>query len=91
MCHTCAGRGFNLSPLPESLDEFRERLARNRRLNERRAGQRDRRIFQIDRRLADRRLGGTTYGEEWFDAAELVVETLDDHLEGDATRIARIF
>lgn len=90
MCHTCAGRGFSLTPLPETLEEFRDRLSRNRRACDRRIGRPDRRVFQIDRRLVERRLGATSWADEWLDASDLVIETLDDRLEGEATRIAQM-
>lgn len=96
MCHTCSGRGFRLTPLPATLDELRRRLERDRRDVSRRRGLSDPRMFQIDRRMADRRLGFTRRSDcwidpgSWLDASELIVEILDEPIHGEVTRITGV-
>jgi hypothetical protein len=55
MCHNCAVRAMRLTPMPNSLEGIRERLERDRRHEERRAGKRDHRIFARERRDGERR------------------------------------
>lgn len=55
ICHNCAARAGELSPMPQSLGEIRARLARDRRLRERRQGSEDTRVFPYDRRTGERR------------------------------------
>lgn len=87
MCFSCSGRGFRLHPLPMTLDELRSRLERNRRDEERRFDAPDRRIFQINRRGSERR-GDALLGRiECLDASDLIVEVLEEEMEGEATRI----
>lgn len=87
MCHSCGQRLHRMDDVPQSLLELRARLARERRASERREGEADRRVFQIDRRLGDRRrlLGATADG--FVDATDLVIESAADELEGEYTQI----
>ncbi len=55
MCHSCAGRTLRLTQVPDSLDELREILTRDRRRNDRRDEGLDQRIFPRERRVGDRR------------------------------------
>lgn len=55
-CHNCAARATSLSPMPDSLNEVRERLRRERRLSvERRLSKRGLPDGQRNRRSAQRR------------------------------------
>ena len=87
MCFSCSGRGFRLHPLPMTLDELRQRLERNRRDDERRFDAPDRRIFQINRRGEERRSDEPPGGIECLDASDLIVEILEEEMEGEATCI----
>ncbi|MBK6847832.1 MAG: hypothetical protein IPG96_09930 [Proteobacteria bacterium] len=87
MCHTCGQRLHRMDDVPQSLLELRARLARERRAVPRRAGAADGRVFQIDRRIGDRRRFGGPGSEEFIDAAPLVIETAADEFEGEYTQI----
>lgn len=86
MCHNCAGRAFRLDPTPPTLEELRECLQRDRRWGDRREGADDKRVFQIDRRIAARRIGRFSLDGQYIDAADLVIEALDEP-EDDPTLI----
>lgn len=87
LCHNCAARTMNLSPVPATMEEIRSILERNRRQKERRQGQRDHRIFPRERRVGDRRRAGQSRPDDvdpsiFFDAMDdLVIELADDDIE----------
>jgi hypothetical protein len=55
LCHICSARTLKLSRAPESLDELRRILTRDRRQDDRRGDGVERRIFPRERRVGDRR------------------------------------
>ena len=88
MCHNCAGKTFQLTPMPRSIEGVKQRLCRDRRWRERRIGMKDHRIFAVDRRQAPRRADRAP-DIEWLDAEELIVETRDEvDRPAESTRIA---
>ena len=70
-CFNCSGRIARLPALPMSLRELKAELERDRRLEERRLGKSDTRVFPRERRGFDRRFGRD---EEFVTASE------DQHL-----------
>ena len=54
-CHTCAAQVIRLPEIPETLDELRHELRRERRDADRRDGKVDQRIFPRERRVGERR------------------------------------
>jgi hypothetical protein len=93
MCHNCATRAMRLSPVPQSVDGIRQRLARDRRWQDRRGEESgDDRIIRKERRVGERRLTAAEAGlGDWLDAAELIIEVIDvaeaDDPMPEATRI----
>jgi hypothetical protein len=78
MCHNCAAKAMQLSPLPRTVFAVRERLSRDRRWKERRQGKKDHRIFAVERRTNERRVDPPKWEEiEWLDADDLIIEALD--------------
>jgi hypothetical protein len=78
--------------MPQTIDEIRKRLDRERRVNDRRHGKPDTRIFRRDRRGLERRSVGHVQGDEFMivDDDILVIESLDlpdDEPGADETRI----
>lgn len=60
LCHNCASRTLRLHAVPDSLDELRGVLTRDRRRRDRRGSERtDHRLFPRERRVADRRSPGS--------------------------------
>jgi len=55
MCHGCAARVLRMDNVPDSLDELRVVLRRDRRLADKRSGKVDHRIFPRERRVGERR------------------------------------
>jgi hypothetical protein len=93
MCHNCCARSMRLEPMPQSIDEIRQRLDRERRVADRRAGKPDTRVFRRDRRGLERRhmgQGGASDELLVLDDDILMIEALDlpDNEPGaDETRI----
>jgi hypothetical protein len=54
-CHGCAAQVMRLPELPETVEELRQALRRDRRDDDRRAGKVDQRIFPRERRVGERR------------------------------------
>jgi hypothetical protein len=55
-CHGCAAQVMRLPEVPESIDDLRHALRRDRRADDRRAGGKvDQRIFPRERRVGERR------------------------------------
>lgn len=92
MCHGCAARTAEMTPLPQSVDEIRQRLHRERRRVERRTGRPDSRVFPRERRgNADRRDGISI--DEIFHQVEdddilMILDEHDVEFLGEETRIA---
>jgi hypothetical protein len=56
MCHGCGARVLRMDHVPDSLDELRVALRRDRRLADKRSGNKvDHRIFPRERRVGERR------------------------------------
>lgn len=91
MCHNCAARTTALMPMPQTLDEIRARLARDRRTDERRTGKADTRIFKRDRRGLERRaVGHVRPGDDPLllgDDEILIVIEEEEGVGGDETRV----
>jgi hypothetical protein len=54
-CHLCAAQVIRLPEIPDSLEELRHELRRERRDADRRDGKIDQRIFPRERRVGERR------------------------------------
>jgi hypothetical protein len=54
-CHICAAQVIRLPEIPETLEELRHELRRERREADRRDGKVDQRIFPRERRVGERR------------------------------------
>jgi len=55
LCFNCHGQTMALDPVPPTLPELRDALARERRARDRRIGKADTRVFQYERRVGERR------------------------------------
>ena len=92
MCHNCCARAMRLEPMPQTIDEIRVRLDRERRTRDRRIGKADTRVFQRDRRGLERRHTGHVAGDDFLlvDDDILIIEAIDlpaDEPGADETRI----
>ncbi len=92
MCHNCAAKAVNLSPMPRTIDDVRAQLTRDRRRDDRRAGRKDSRVFPRERRGLERRSLGTARGDDLMildEADILIIEdaAAGDDFGGDETRI----
>ena len=94
MCHNCAAKATVLAPMPQTMDELRRRLARDRRAADRRAGTKpDDRVFKRERRGLERRAMGLANGDDLMLLDEddiLMIEELSELTSedgGDETRI----
>ncbi len=79
ICHNCSALASALDPMPQSIGAIRTALSRDRRVEERRWGKRDSRVFRYNRRSGDRRLpreaGETGVDEDMIvEISELVSE-----------------
>jgi hypothetical protein len=54
-CHGCAAQVMRLPEVPESIEDLRHALRRDRRADDRRGGKVDQRIFPRERRVGERR------------------------------------
>jgi hypothetical protein len=92
MCHNCAARATQLSPMPQSIEEIRHRLDRDRRAKDRRGGRTDTRVFQRERRGLERRAVGHARGEDLMLLADedIMIIPEDPAEPGDETRIIDI-
>jgi hypothetical protein len=91
MCHNCAAKTLQLTPVPPTLEGVRQRLGRDRRWSdwsERRVGKKDHRIFAIERRRGQRRDSGERDEGEWLDAEDFIIEIVDSDDVAEATRIS---
>jgi hypothetical protein len=87
-CHGCAAQILRLPDVPETIDELRHALRRERRDGERRDGETiDQRIFQRERRVGERRgpsreaYADTDPGMRLSELEELVIELAEDDME----------
>jgi hypothetical protein len=93
MCHNCGARTAEMSPLPSTVDEIRQRLHRERRRKDRRIGRPDTRVFPRERRgsAGDRR-DGVSVDEIFYQVEDDdIILVLDEHeleLIGEETSIA---
>lgn len=96
ICHNCASRAGQLSPMPQSLAEIRRALTRDRRCLRRRRGAEDGRVFPYERRTGDRRrvraldeADCILVEEEMIVEIEELADSLAqrDHSDGDLTSI----
>ena len=87
-CHGCGAQILRMAEVPDTIDELRHALRRERRDGERRDGQTiDQRIFQRERRVGERR-GPSREGYADTDPSmrlsefdEVVIELADTDLE----------
>jgi hypothetical protein len=95
MCHNCASKATQMSPMPGSLEEIRRRLSRDRRARDRRIGKTDTRVFPRDRRGLERRAVGhaSAEGDLMLVDDDLLIEISEDDLvelePGEETRIVQ--
>ena len=90
ICHTCAARASQLSPMPQHLEEIRARLVRERRDAERRAGEPDGRVLPRERRGLDRRQVSAAELDEvlLLDESDIVLADLEEDISpSEVTRI----
>jgi hypothetical protein len=92
MCHNCAAKATHLTPMPQTLDEIRKRLKRDRRAVDRRVGRPDGRVFPRERRGLERRSVGIVRGEDLMlldDEDIMIIEEVDEDFGGE-TRIVEL-
>lgn len=88
ICHNCAARTMQLSPMPGSIDEIRTRLHRERRGVDRREGRPDTRVFPRERRGVERRAVGHARGDDLMLLDEDDIVIIEGELEpAEETRI----
>lgn len=87
-CHGCAAQILRLAEVPDTIDELRHALRRERRDGERRDGQTiDQRIFQRERRVGERRgpsregYADTDPGIRLSELEEMVIELAEDDMQ----------
>jgi hypothetical protein len=87
-CHGCAAQVMRLSQVPDTLDEIRQALRRDRREGDRRDGETiDQRIFPRERRVGERRgpsreaYADTDPSMRLSEFDEVVIELAEDDLE----------
>jgi hypothetical protein len=94
-CHGCAAQVLRLAEVPDTIDELRHALRRERRDGERRDGATiDQRIFQRERRVGERRgpsregYADTDPGIRMSELEEMVIELAEEDMEeGDQTQV----
>ena len=86
MCHNCAAKATGLMPMPQTLDEIRKRLTRERRASDRRVGRKDGRVFPRERRGLERRAVGHALGDDLLllDDGDIIIIDAGD---GEDTQI----
>jgi hypothetical protein len=87
-CHGCAANLLRLPEIPESVEELRHALRRDRRDGDRRDGEKvDQRIFPRERRVGERRgpsreaYADTDPGMRLSEFEEVVIELADNDME----------
>ena len=94
-CHGCAAQILRMAEVPDSIDELRHALRRDRRDGDRRDGETiDQRIFPRERRVGERRgpsreaYADTDPGMRLSELEELVIELAEDDMEDvDQTQV----
>jgi hypothetical protein len=83
LCFNCHGQTLALDPVPPTLAELRDALARERRARDRRFGKPDTRVFQYERRVGERRAergdGLTPIDDEMI--VEITIEDAPDEAD----------
>jgi hypothetical protein len=87
-CHDCAAQVMRLAEVPDSIDEIRHALRRDRRDGDRRDGETiDQRIFPRERRVGERRgpsreaYADTDPGMRLSEFEEIVIELAEGDME----------
>ena len=87
-CHGCGAQILRMAEVPDSIDELRHALRRDRRDGDRRDGETiDQRIFPRERRVGERRgpsreaYADTDPGMRLSELEELVIELAEDDME----------
>ncbi len=87
-CHGCAAQVLRLADVPETVDELRELLRRERRDGDRRDGETvDQRIFPRERRVGERRgpsregYADTDPGMRLSEFEDVVIELAENDME----------
>jgi hypothetical protein len=80
ICHNCLAVTLSLSPMPETLDQIRQCLLRDRRFRDRRRGKSDTRVFPRERRGLERRSVGHAHEGDLLLVSEdeIIIETHDE-------------
>jgi hypothetical protein len=94
-CHGCGAQILRMAEVPDSIDELRHALRRERRDGDRRDGETiDQRIFPRERRVGERRgpsregYADTDPGMRLSELEELVIELAEDDMEDvDQTQV----
>jgi hypothetical protein len=97
LCHGCAARIVRMDPIPDTVEEIRFSLRRERREEDRRGDGLDRRIFPRERRVGERR---TPAARDHFadtdpairlpDFGEVVMELQEAEIDGsEQTGVSR--
>lgn len=93
-CHNCAAMALPMTPMPQSIDELREALVRERRELERRDARADSRVFRRERRGLERRGVGRESpvpgGELALDDDDILIVIDEGELIGEETRIVAL-
>jgi hypothetical protein len=86
-CHGCAALVIRLPDVPDSIEELRQSLRRERRHDDRRDGKADQRLFPRERRVGERRgppraaFADTDPRIRLGDYDDVVIEIADSELE----------
>src|SRR4029079_17094140 len=86
-CHICAAQVIRLPEIPETLEELRHELRRERRDADRRDGKVDQRIFPRERRVGERRgpsreaFADTDPGMRLSEFEDVVIELAENDME----------
>lgn len=93
-CHSCAARVLRLPEIPDSVDELRKMMQRERREEDRRNGKHDHRLFPRERRVGERRgpsrvaFADTDPRIELASLDEVIIELHEEgEDEGDQTQV----
>lgn len=90
MCFNCSGQLLHLDPLPATLADMRAAISRERRLDDRRSGRPDTRVFRYERRVGERRAERDIYDRIDDEMIIEVVANDEAEIELDFEDITRI-
>ena len=92
LCHNCSAEVSHLDPGPRSIEALRERLTRDRRQRVRRNRAIDHSDYCDERRQTERRHAESTSNEDqWLDAEEYIIGTLEqDSVNEEQTQIVEL-